>query len=642
MISYHNRQITHDEIDHIFKDLFPSHGMTARPSQIELSHKMLEAMLHNKIALSDAGTGIGKTYAYLVAGVSFSRALSREGVPFHPILVSTSSIALQTAVKEEYIPFLSSVLMENKLIQAPIRAVIRKGKSHYVCDERLLRRLRQVDLERKNPQAAHALLSLRDHLDTDQVPNLSQYDRNRVCVPPVCDCRRDSCRYLCYMDACSSDRYLFQICNHNLLLADAIHRGSGHKPILPDTCALVVDEAHKLPETARQMFGITLASKDIRTLIRTLRAERYLLASESLAEMASALLDLMSMPPDGDRPFSDYVRHMIGPARTLATIQKQIGGVLTPTTRKELDRVSSTIHLLLEERADLVFYTAMDDDGSTLLCASISDLTSQLHATLWSQNQPILLTSGTLAIGKDFCRFKEEAGLTGNPRVEESVSPSPFDYRKNCLLYFPAMPPRHHEADYFDKLTEEIRTLLIAVHGHALVLFTSYAAMSAVKDRLKHQPLPFPLFTMGRNTPHTMAQFKASPGSALFATGAAWEGFDFPGDCVSLLVIPRLPSQYPDALQEKKRAAYPDLRAFIRAVAVPEMQIRLKQGFGRAIRLETDTCAIAVLDERAAKGSRYFNDVCSALPEMPVTNSIYAVERFIRQIKNEDYFREVA
>lgn len=370
MISYHNRQITHDEIDHIFKDLFPSHGMTARPSQIELSHKMLEAMLHNKIALSDAGTGIGKTYAYLVAGVSFSRALSREGVPFHPILVSTSSIALQTAVKEEYIPFLSSVLMENKLIQAPIRAVIRKGKSHYVCDERLLRRLRQVDLERKNPQAAHALLSLRDHLDTDQVPNLSQYDRNRVCVPPVCDCRRDSCRYLCYMDACSSDRYLFQICNHNLLLADAIHRGSGHKPILPDTCALVVDEAHKLPETARQMFGITLASKDIRTLIRTLRAERYLLASESLAEMASALLDLMSMPPDGDRPFSDYVRHMIGPARTLATIQKQIGGVLTPTTRKELDRVSSTIHLLLEERADLVFYTAMDDDGSKALPGS--------------------------------------------------------------------------------------------------------------------------------------------------------------------------------------------------------------------------------------------------------------------------------
>lgn len=181
MISYHNRQVAHHEIDHIFQDLFPSHGMTARPSQIELSHKMLDAMIHSKIALSDAGTGIGKTYAYLVAGVSFSRALSRENIPFQPILISTSSIALQTAVREEYIPFLSSVLLEDKLIQAPIRAVIRKGKGHYVCDERLMRRLRQVDLERKNPLAAQALLSLRDHLDADQAPHLSQYDRNRVC-----------------------------------------------------------------------------------------------------------------------------------------------------------------------------------------------------------------------------------------------------------------------------------------------------------------------------------------------------------------------------------------------------------------------------------------------------------------------------
>ena len=642
MISYHNRQVAHHEIDHIFQDLFPGHGMTARPSQIELSHKMLDTMTHSKIALSDAGTGIGKTYAYLVAGVSFSRALNRENIPFQPILISTSSIALQTAVREEYIPFLSSVLLEDKLIQIPIRAVIRKGKSHYVCDERLMRRLRRLDLERKNPLAAQALLSLRDHLDADQAPHLSQYDRNRVCVPTICDCRRDSCRYLCYMEACNSDRYLFQICNHNLLLADAIHRGSGHRPILPDVGALIIDEAHKLPETARQMFGVTLAAKGIRTLIRILRAERYLLASESLADMAAALLKLMSLPHDGDRPFSDYVRHMIGPARTLATIQRQIGGVLTPTAGKELGRISSAVNLFLEERSDLVCYTAADDDGGTLLCASISDLTAQLQATLWSQPQPVLLTSGTLAIGKDFCRFKEEAGLTDNSRVQESVSPSPFDYRKNCLLYFPTMPPRQHEADYFAKLAEEIRTLLIAVHGHALVLFTSYAAMSAVKDRLKLQPLPFPLFTMGRNAPHTMAQFKAAPGSVLFATGAAWEGFDFPGDCVSLLVIPRLPFQYPDALQEKKREAYPDLRTFIRAVAVPEMQIRLKQGFGRAIRLETDTCVIAILDERAAKGSRYFRDVQSALPEMPITSSIYAVERFIRRVKDESYFEEAA
>ena len=152
----------------------------------------------------------------------------------------------------------------------------------------------------------------------------------------------------------------------------------------------------------------TLAAKDIRTLIRTLRAERYLLASESLADMASALLKLMSLPPDGNRPFSHYVRHMIGPARTLATIQRQLGGVLTPTARKELDRISSAVHLFLEERSDLVFYTAADDDGGTLLCASISDLTAQLQATLWSQPQPVLLTSGTLAIAEQLKTLLEE------------------------------------------------------------------------------------------------------------------------------------------------------------------------------------------------------------------------------------------
>lgn len=237
MISYHNRQVAHREIDHIFQDLFPSHGMTARPSQIKLSHKMLDAMIHSKIALSDAGTGIGKTYAYLVAGVSFSRALNRENIPFQPILISTSSIALQTAVREEYIPFLSSVLLEDKLIQAPIRAVIRKGKGHYVCDERLMRRLRQVDLERKKSAGCPGPPLPAGSFGHRPNPHLSQYDRNRVCVPSVCDCRRDGCRYLCYMEACNSDRYLFQICNHNLLLADAIHRGSGHRPILPDVGA---------------------------------------------------------------------------------------------------------------------------------------------------------------------------------------------------------------------------------------------------------------------------------------------------------------------------------------------------------------------------------------------------------------------
>ena len=166
--------------------------------------------------------------------------------------------------------------------------------------------------------------------------------------------------------------------------------------------------------------------------------------------------------------------------------------------------------------------------------------------------------------------------------------------------------------------------------------------MSAVKERLPNYGLRYPLFTMGRSAIHTTEQFKASPGSVLLAAGAAWEGFDFPGDCVSLLIIPRLPFAVPDALKEKERENHTTLRLFIRAVVVPEMQIKLKQGFGRAIRTETDTCVVAILDERAAKGKRYSKDVLAALPEMPVTGSLGDVARFIRQVKGPDYFREAS
>ena len=238
-------------------------------------------------------------------------------------------------------------------------------------------------------------------------------------------------------------------------------------------------------------------------------------------------------------------------------------------------------------------------------------------------------------------------GLASNERVTEIMfvfgqAPAGFAQveapKLYCLLYLPFHPPEMTNSGYFDELAAEIAALLDACWGHALVLFTSYAAMSAIKERLAEMDLPWDIFTLGRNAVHTTRQFKAEPGSVLLATGAAWEGFDFPGDCVSLLVIPRLPFSHPDALKEKKRAEYPDLRSFIRAVVVPEMQIKLKQGFGRAIRTETDTCVIAILDERSAPGQRHFEAMKAALPEMRVTDSLEDVVEFIYRVKGSEYF----
>lgn len=198
------KQQAHDEIECIFRELLPQNGMAQRPEQIRLCHSMLDAMLDGSIALCDAGTGIGKTFAYLVAGIMLEKYRAAEGEPHRSVLISTSSIALQNAIQNEYLPFLSSVLLAHGLIDRPIQAVIRKGKSHYACDMRLDRRIRQVKMSSKNPKARHALLSAKQVLDLDKLSGMSGYDRERVCVPQHCACGKEDCRY---RDASSPGRY---------------------------------------------------------------------------------------------------------------------------------------------------------------------------------------------------------------------------------------------------------------------------------------------------------------------------------------------------------------------------------------------------------------------------------------------------
>lgn len=225
--------------------------------------------------------------------------------------------------------------------------------------------------------------------------------------------------YLCYLDVCASERYAIQVCNHNLLLADAIHQGSGKRPILPDSCAIVMDEAHKLPETARQMFGITLAAGELHTLCRKLRREQFLLAAETLEDTAGLLLSEIAKPWSGDSSFSHFSIPLDGVERTLSVIHRQIRRMLTAGTRMELERVLDKTKLFCLHQPDMVYYTAEDETGGSMLCASATDLTAQLRQTLWQQDRPMILASGTLAVGSNFRRFKEETGLLAEGRVRE-------------------------------------------------------------------------------------------------------------------------------------------------------------------------------------------------------------------------------
>lgn len=165
--------------------------------------------------------------------------------------------------------------------------------------------------------------------------------------------------------------------------------------------------------------------------------------------------------------------------------------------------------------------------------------------------------------------------------------------------------------------------------------------MEAVGQRLRQEELTYQIYTMRKHQPNLLKEFRNHPGAVLLATGSAWEGMDFPGDMVSLLVIPKLPFPYPNELKEKQKGQYSSLQDFINSVVLPEMQIKLRQGFGRAIRTETDTCVVAVLDERCAPGKRYYADLLNALPDgIPETNESADITEFMLDKKHARYFTE--
>ena len=197
----------HGEVERIFRELLPEVGLHVREEQIRLCHEMLDALMKNEITLCDAGVGIGKTYAYLTACILMRKYSvlhsGYSGCDRRSVVVSTSSIALQKAIIEEYVPFLSDVLLKADLLQGELKAVVRKGKEHFVCDYRLAQILEAVRDKNKNQAQMEALKSLRHNFDLDSVHNLSGFDRRLVCVPKFCprECPgKAGCRYQKYLD----------------------------------------------------------------------------------------------------------------------------------------------------------------------------------------------------------------------------------------------------------------------------------------------------------------------------------------------------------------------------------------------------------------------------------------------------------
>ena len=515
-------------------------------------------------------------------------------------------------------------------------------KERFACDLRLQLRKTQVKQRGQGHDAEmRSLYNVSRNLDLDQAEGLSNFDRRLICVPEHCpkSCSaRRSCRYRKYLEEANGRRVTIQICNHNFLLADATHRQEKWPRLLKNYQALVIDEAHKLPEAAAQMYGRRFSVQDGENLCRLLEKSHCTHTAQQLRERLTALQAAFC----ADEIVNAAVAFCPSNVQNAALLSAQAAFRQAAVTRTakplpawplhRLRESADVLQLFIEQNSNCILYIQYDSDGKPTLCADCRDLPARLDKALWSVRQAAILTSGTLSAGGNFTHTVQRIGLN-NPQTFRAESP--FDYKRNCILYFPKRTST--PLDEVEWLSQEIEQLVQVCHGHALVLFTSYDQVGRVQQRLQGL-LAYPLLTARRNGQLFVQAFKQLPNAVLFAAGPCWEGVDFPGDRVSLLIIARLPFPVPDPVSDAEKAKYPDLHSYIQAEVIPTMQKKLRQGFGRAIRTETDTCTVAILDPRAAPGGRYHRAALDALPKMNMTQDIKDVEHFIRAVKGAEYF----
>lgn len=305
-------------------------------------------------------------------------------------------------------------------------------------------------------------------------------------------------------------------------------------------------------------------------------------------------------------------------------------GKVIRDTLKEFRRTNN-INVWIEE----------DENGEMTLCATPRDIASKLRSALWDKPCSHLLTSGTVSDGTDFSFFLKENGLDRipNSRMAVSSTPSPFDYENHTRLYIPkGIPaPDNNDGDYIQAIAEHVVDLVRATNGHTAILFTSYKVLSAVYGLTKDRLSDYDVICMTRSNKTAIGNFKKSKNGVLFASGSMWEGVDCIGDCLSSVIIVRLPFPLRSAMMEKKKQEIGDVRAFIQDYAVPEMLIKLRQGIGRLIRSETDTGLITILDPRV-RSKAYAARIENILGKYPEAESLEEVREFFLQVKPSTYF----
>lgn len=648
------------------EEIFGSDGLIARahpdyeyrPGQIAMAEAVLRAFEERRHLIVEAGTGTGKTLAYLVPAIAAATARGTR------VIISTGTKNLQEQLMEKDVPFLQRVLPRSFAVAAM------KGRSNYACLHRIKRAesqpvledLRDMDYFDQVRRWARQS-NTGDRAELTKLPeNLSFWRhidaRSEICLGQKCP-DYDPC-FITRMRQRAQDADIV-IVNHHLFFADLAIRGSEYGQVLPDYGAVIFDEAHQIEDVAAEYFGSQVSNYQIDDLLRDLANlpitdaktnQELTKAASRVARFADAFWmnfrdggAIKGDREEGRAPIlpGTFARKLtngeieataLGEAYlkldgALARMEAVLDAVVDSAQSAEIE---NTVRRIREARFNLEFIIAGDDKRYVywierrgrgfFLRASPIDVAGLLQDKLFERTETVVLTSATLASAGSFSFIRERLGLTDD-KTDELEAPSNYDYANQAVLYLPAAMPDPRSPQWTDRAADEIVSLLEVSDGRAFVLSTSTGGMRSLYERVAAR-VDFPCFVQGSlSKAGVLEKFRKTPNAVLFATSSFWQGVDVRGEQLSCVIIDKLPFAVPSdpVVAARQRAIEDAGGSSFYEYSVPQAIIALKQGLGRLIRSGSDRGVLAVLDPRLrTKG--YGKLFLESLPPVRVTSKI--------------------
>ena len=611
-------------------------GFQPRPAQSRLAEAIAEAFENGAELVAEAGTGTGKTYAYLVPALL-------SGLR---VIVSTGTRALQDQLYHRDLPRLRQAL------GVGVKSALLKGRANYLCLYRMQQAKGDAQLPAREAFAQlQQVLAWSTHTRSGDLAELSDLPENSPLWPLITsttdNCLGSDCPLWseCFVVKARAQAQAADlvVVNHHLLLADLAIKQEGFGEILPGAQAFVLDEAHQLPELATRFFGEAIGARPLHDLARDAITECKEVAGALAAVQAPARaleqalrvlrLALEPLPPRGTQA------RLLGDGETataLAGLDAAIAALIVALEPlQEASPGFAALHARTElQHARLARWQADNDDEvrwyetSTrgfILQRTPLDVSAPLRAFRESSRAAWVFTSATLAVDGRFDHIAHRLGLIEPTTL---LQPSPFDWQRQALCYLPPNLPEPNTRDYVAAVLTALRPVLQASGGRAFLLFTSHRALREAAEQLADDP--WPLFVQGRAPRHELLErFRTSGNGVLLGAASFWEGVDVPGDALSVVAIDRLPFAAPDdpVLAARLDAVRRGGGNPFRDEQMPSAVIALKQGAGRLIRSFSDRGVLVLCDPRLF-GKSYGRIFLDSLPPLPRTRALTDVQAF--------------